>query len=83
MSPRRVARDDTETGVKLSEDDLVFFMFGSAGHDTDHFSDPETFDLDRDTSPAIPFGAGPHFCAGAVASRTLIAGYAIRGTSES
>jgi len=31
----------------------------------------------RDTGPAIPFGAGAHFCAGAAASKFLIAGHAV------
>jgi cytochrome P450 len=38
---------------------------------------PDMYDLNRDTGPAIPFGAGPHFCAGAAASRVLIAEVAL------
>ena len=77
MSPRRVARSDTACGVAFDQDELIFFMFGSACRDASHFEDPDTFDLTRDTGPAIPFGAGPHFCAGAAASRALIAGNAL------
>ncbi|MEM6759199.1 MAG: cytochrome P450 [Pseudomonadota bacterium] len=77
MSPRRVAKDDTTCGVAFAPEDLVFLMFGSACRDAAHFSDPELFDLTRDTRAAIGFGAGPHFCAGAAASKTLIAGYAL------
>jgi len=33
--------------------------------------------LDRDVARAISFGAGPHFCAGAWISKTLIAEVAI------
>ncbi|MBY5932833.1 cytochrome P450 [Tateyamaria omphalii] len=77
MSPRRVARNDTACGVDFEADELIFLMFGSACRDADHFDRPDTFDLTRDTGPAIPFGAGPHFCAGAAASRTLIAGHAL------
>ncbi|MEX0312031.1 MAG: cytochrome P450 [Tateyamaria sp.] len=77
MSPRRVARDDSACNVDFATDDLVFLMFGSACRDSAHFADPDRFDLTRDTGPAIAFGAGPHFCAGAAASRTLIAGYAL------
>ncbi|MEL7098241.1 MAG: cytochrome P450 [Pseudomonadota bacterium] len=77
MSPRRVARQDSAAGVTLHEGDLVFLMFGSAGRDRAHFDSPDAFDITRDTQPAIPFGAGPHFCAGAAASRTLIASHAL------
>ncbi len=77
MSPRRVARNDTACSVDFDENELIFFMFGSACRDAAHFHDPDRFDLSRDTGPAIPFGAGPHFCAGAAASRSLIAGHAL------
>lgn len=72
MSPRLVARSDIIDGVQFDTGDRVFLMFSSAGRDEAHFADPETFDITRDTTPAIPFGAGPHFCAGAAASRCLI-----------
>lgn len=72
MSPRRVARPDVVDGITFEPEDRVFFMFGSAGHDETYFDDPTTFSLRRDTQPAISFGAGPHFCAGAAAARCLI-----------
>jgi cytochrome P450 len=72
MSPRRVAQSDTVTGVQFDTDDRVFLMFGSANRDEAHFDAPDRFDITRDTSASIPFGAGPHFCAGAAASRCLI-----------
>ncbi|WP_223422503.1 cytochrome P450 [Tateyamaria pelophila] len=77
MSPRRVAQDGDACGVTFKAEDLIFFMFGAACRDPRHFTDPDMFDISRDTGPAIPFGAGPHFCAGAAASRTLIAGCAL------
>ncbi|TNF63795.1 MAG: cytochrome P450 [Rhodobacteraceae bacterium] len=72
MSPRRVAQTDRVGGVTFQPEDRVFLMFGSANRDEAHFSDPDRFDISRDTGPSIPFGAGPHFCAGAAASRCLI-----------
>lgn len=77
MSPREVARADTVAGVELSPGTRVFLMFGSANRDEDWFQEPDRFDPWRDTGPSIPFGAGPHFCAGAAASRTLIADVAL------
>ncbi|MEL6886308.1 MAG: cytochrome P450 [Pseudomonadota bacterium] len=77
MSPRRVAQADTVRGVQFNPDDRVFLMFGAAGRDPAHFEQPDRFDVTRDTQPAISFGAGPHFCAGAAASRCLIAEVAL------
>lgn len=72
MSPRVVARADTIDGVTFEPGERVFFMFSSASRDEAHFDTPDSFDITRNTSASIPFGAGPHFCAGAAASRCLI-----------
>jgi cytochrome P450 len=77
MSPREVARVDCVGGIDFAPGTRVFLMFGSANRDEDWFAAPEVFDPWRDTGPAIPFGAGPHFCAGAAASRALIAEVAL------
>lgn len=77
MSPREVARPDTINGVSFETGDRVFLMFGSANRDESVFETPDTFDVTRDAGPAIPFGAGPHFCAGAWASKCLIADVAM------
>lgn len=77
MSPRRVARKDTVNGIDFEPDSRVFFMFGSGNRDEEIFGEPEKFDVTRDTSPSLAFGAGPHFCAGAAASRSLIADVAL------
>jgi len=77
MSPRRIARDFTVDDVTLKTDDRVFFMFGSANRDEDVFENPDEFDLSRDVGRSIAFGAGPHFCAGAWASRALISQVAL------
>lgn len=77
MSPRRVAREDTVCGVTFAPGDRVFFMFGSGNRDEGVFDRPEHYDITRDTRPALSFGAGPHFCAGAAASRMLIAEVAL------
>jgi hypothetical protein len=78
MSPRRVAQRYTADGVTLEPEDRVFFMFGSANRDEAFFDDPDRFDLGRTNSGAhIAFGAGPHYCAGAAASKALIAEVAL------
>ncbi len=77
MSPRRVARAHSYAGVDFEPEDRVFLMFGSANRDAAYFERSDEFDLTRDASKHIAFGAGPHFCAGAAASRTLIADVAL------
>ncbi len=77
MSPRRVARDYELHGVKLEENDRVFLMFGSGNRDERIFDRPDAFDITRNNRDSIAFGAGPHFCAGAWASRCLIADVAL------
>ena len=77
MSPRRVARRETVLGREFRPEERVFFMFGAANRDPRVFADPGRFDITRDTTKAVAFGAGPHFCAGAAAARTLIAEVAL------
>src|SRR5438445_7632232 len=77
MSPRRVAKQWSYGGVDFEPDDRVFFMFGSANRDETCFADPDRFDITRDTSKSIAFGAGPHYCAGAFASRAMVADVAL------
>jgi cytochrome P450 len=73
MSPRRIARAWTIRDVTFEPEERVFLMFGSANRDEKHFENPDRFDIRRDTSKSVAFGAGPHFCAGAWASRAMIA----------
>ncbi len=77
MSPRRVARPWTIRDVAFEPEERVFLMFGSANRDEKHFENAERFDVRRDVAKSIAFGAGPHFCAGAWASRAMIADVAL------
>ena len=77
MSPRRIAKPYHYKGVNFVKDTHAFLMFSSANRDEIYFDDPNQFDPWRDTSKSIPFGAGPHFCAGAWASRSLIVNVAL------
>jgi hypothetical protein len=77
MSPRRVARPWRYGGVDFEPEDRVFFMFGSANRDEACFENPDSFDISRDTSKSIAFGAGPHYCLGAFASRAMVADVAL------
>jgi cytochrome P450 len=77
MSPRRIARPWSINGIELEPEDRVFLMFGSANRDETCFRDADTFDLTRDTSKSVAFGAGPHYCAGAAVSRAMVADVAL------
>ena len=77
MSPRRVAKPWSFGGVDFEPEDRVFFMFGSANRDEACFGEPDRFDITRDTQKSIAFGAGPHYCAGAFASRAMVADVAL------
>jgi cytochrome P450 len=77
MSPRRIAKPWTIRGIDFEPEDRIFFMFGSANRDEQVFDSADQFDVSRDTSKSIAFGAGPHFCAGAWASRAMVADVAL------
>jgi cytochrome P450 len=77
MSPRRIAKPWTIGEVNFEPEERVFLMFGSANRDEKHFERADEFDVRRDTSKSIAFGAGPHFCAGAWASRAMVADVAL------
>jgi len=77
MSPRRIAKDYEYNGTLFEAESRAFLMFSSGNRDDAVFDQPERFDLSRNTSKALSFGAGPHFCAGAAASRMLIGDVAL------
>lgn len=77
MSPRRVAQPYELHGVTLEPEDRVFLMFNAGNRDPAAFAKPDEFDITQECGPSIAFGAGPHFCAGAWASRALIAEVAL------
>jgi cytochrome P450 len=77
MSPRRIAKPHSVRDIAFEVDDRIFFLYGSANRDEKHFERGDMFDIRRDTSKSIAFGAGPHFCAGAWASRAMIADVAL------
>ncbi len=77
MAPRRIAKPIRIGDIELEPEDRVFLMFGAANRDPEYFDAADQFDITRDTSKHIAFGAGPHFCAGAWASKAMIADVAL------
>jgi cytochrome P450 len=66
---RLVAQDVELHGQKLREGDRVVLLVGSGNRDERVFSDPDRYDLLRDTSASLAFGQGVHFCLGASLAR--------------
>ncbi len=77
MSPRRIAKPWRFKSIDFAPEDRIFFMFGSANRDEAVFDSADRFDVTRDITKSIAFGAGPHFCAGAWAARAMIAEVAL------
>jgi cytochrome P450 len=71
MTFRRTATEDCEVGGQaIRAGDKVVVSFTSANRDDDVFTDPDTFDIQRQPNPHFVFGHGPHFCLGAHLART-------------
>jgi len=61
---RRCARDTELHGVTIPENGPVCVMLGAANNDEAEFGDPDVIRFDRDASPSLIFGSGPHRCLG-------------------
>lgn len=66
---RRAKKTHEFAGVTIEENEMVFQLIGSGNHDERVFADAETFDIRREKNPHLTFGAGIHFCVGAVLAR--------------
>jgi cytochrome P450 len=69
MIARTVTDDFTAHGQTVPAGHRLVLLIGSANRDPAVFPDPDRYDLDRDTSALISFGAGRHFCLGANLAR--------------
>lgn len=56
-------------GTKIPEGELVLPMLSSANRDETEFSNPDVFDLNRDSRKHLAFGRGVHVCLGAPLAR--------------
>jgi cytochrome P450 len=73
---RTVTTDFTAHGQTVPAGHRMLLLIGAANRDPAVFPDPDTYDLGRDTSSSISFGAGRHYCLGANLAR-LEAGVAL------
>lgn len=73
LFPRFAARDTELAGTPIWKDMPVHLCAASADLDPEVFPDPLAFNIDRDPKHIMVFGAGPHFCAGAIPGKKIVA----------
>jgi cytochrome P450 enzyme len=81
--PRYPLEDVEVRGQVIQKGDMVMCLIPAAMHDEDVYTDPERFDIERESTPNLSFGRGAHFCLGAhlarietrVALQTLLTRY--------
>ncbi|HVB43696.1 MAG TPA: cytochrome P450 [Streptosporangiaceae bacterium] len=56
-------------GVPVDSDDEVVLLLGAANRDPRRFAEPDSFRPGRTDGGSLSFGAGAHFCLGAVLAR--------------
>lgn len=69
MTARTLTKDTVIHDIKLTAGARIAILPASGNRDRRVFSDPDRYDLDRDTSKLISFGHGPHHCLGAALAR--------------
>lgn len=61
---RSVAVDHEIDGVRLPRGSRVIAFYGAGNRDERHYPDPDRFDVTRNPTDHLGFGAGPHACVG-------------------
>jgi cytochrome P450 len=70
LAPARVTTEDVQLGgVTIPAGEEVIPLFATANRDATVFSNPDRFDVTRDASCHVSFGAGVHHCLGAQLAR--------------
>lgn len=69
---RQASVDTSIQGIPVPKGTGVTAWIGSANHDDAVFSNPETYDLQRDGRAQVGFGYGPHLCIGMHLARVEI-----------
>ncbi|MCW2600164.1 MAG: steroid C27-monooxygenase [Frankiales bacterium] len=74
MQFQRTAQSDyVLAGQSINKGDRVAIYYSAANRDETALTDPDTFDITRETNEHIAFGGGgPHFCLGANLARAEI-----------
>lgn len=72
---RRVATTFTHGEYTLTAGQEVFLVLASGNRDEAHVKDPERFDVSRGSARHLGFGAGAHYCLGAMLARAQAAAF--------
>jgi cytochrome P450 len=62
--PRRLTEDLELHGTIIPAGDEISLMFAAANHDPEHYPDPESFDIERQSKDHLALGFGLHKCIG-------------------
>jgi cytochrome P450 len=73
LLPRLVPKDTTIAGQEVAAGTMLLFGIASANRDPAVHHEPDSFDIDRDTSRLLTFGFGSHHCPGSHLARAQIA----------
>jgi cytochrome P450 len=69
-STQRIAARDVELGDRqIRAGDRIRWMIAAANRDPAAFANPDDFDIGRQPTPHVSFGAGIHYCLGASLAR--------------
>ncbi len=66
---RTTTRAVTVDGIALGPEEKVLALFAAANRDPREWREPDTFDITRKVARNVAFGAGIHFCVGAMLAR--------------
>jgi cytochrome P450 len=66
---RTTTRDVTVDGIRMGPEEKVLAFFGAANRDPRGWQKPDDFDITRKVAKNVAFGAGIHFCVGAMLAR--------------
>lgn len=66
---RNTTRNVVLSGCEIPAGSIVVPLLASANRDESRFSEPDRFDVERDTKGHLSFGLGVHFCLGASLAR--------------
>jgi hypothetical protein len=66
---RTTTREVTVEGITIGPEEKVLAFFAAANRDPREWRDPDRFDITRKPSRNVAFGAGIHFCVGAMLAR--------------
>ncbi len=69
MTSRTVTEEVVLHDTTVPAGARVVLLPASANRDHRAFDNPDQFDIDRDTRKMLSFGAGPHYCLGAVLAK--------------